>query len=521
MVKISDQFEIEPASIYSGSYTDSIFSPGSIFSSNRFVVYSHANPSTNAREFPDGLSIPKLYSLSILFGKNFRLGRYDIEFPSLGIQVNQTSSLVPKENIVSPSQNLLVKLFSSNEQFSDTVLPRPPDIARANGAKFTEGLSEFIYPGGFYMRGDSSHNLTGSTGPVARQPKKFVITLGSGQESNLTSSADATQISDNAWAYSFPFESKYSSLDTLLRPNFDKKYKISHEQKLQSRNVDVSGTTEHQGAVDLYVEDHRHTTYISNVYTLQYCFLTTGDESFRDKPYANRRRYVKLLNVRTETSGGIFKPTGSLKYPELDFIYKGFFGFYKKNNDGGAPYRNSFENSRSLPSDIDISGTPLTLAQSSLLRFNGFGQTDPSGNLLNRAGFPIYESVMGYTTWGLTTSSFGFHDHFMCVEDFNCVFLRVNGWKYGVYDALPRNSSCIWRRNKFGQVRDMLEQRPYTKFHNVANGQALRAALEVFFVSGTQAAITASSPLFNSNSSGIYDFEGKSGKPYVDRDNED
>lgn len=518
MARISDQFEIEPAAAYSGSYTDPVFSPGTFFDENKFVVYSNANPNINAREFPNGFSLPRVQDLAVIFGKGFRLGRYDLELPSFSPVPNYSSSLMSEEQIASPSQNLLLKQFSDNEQFADTVMPRPPDICLANGANFCEGFSEFVYPGGFYIRLDSSFNLTGSSAVVSRQPKKFVITLGGGGSASLTSSSDASQISDNTWAYAYPFEGKYANIDRLLKPTFDKTYTITKEQGLESRGVGTS--LQHQGAVDLFAQDHRHTSYQSNEYTLQFCFQTTGDEFFRDDiPYANKRRYVKLVNTLTETSGGIFKPTGSLQYPDLNFIYKGFFGFYKKNNDGTTPYKRSLENERDKPFDTSV--FPVSLSLMADLRFNGFGTTDPRGALMNRAGFPVYDSCMGYTSYGLVSASFGRFLHYMAVEDFNSVFLRINGWKYGIYDALPRNSFGFWRRSRFGHFRDMLEQRVFTKYYDVSTGQALRAALEVSFVSGTLASVTASNVLFNSNSSGIYDIEGKSGKPFIDRDNED
>jgi hypothetical protein len=43
----------------------------------------------------------------------------------------------------------------------------------------------------------------------------------------------------------------------------------------------------------------------------------------------------------------------------------------------------------------------------------------------------------------------------------------IRGWKYGLYSGLPMNSKTIFRRERFGQFRDMLEQRQYTKFINV------------------------------------------------------
>jgi hypothetical protein len=37
----------------------------------------------------------------------------------------------------------------------------------------------------------------------------------------------------------------------------------------------------------------------------------------------------------------------------------------------------------------------------------------------------------------------------------------IRGWRYGVFDASPHYTSCIFRRDRFGQFRDMLEQRTY------------------------------------------------------------
>lgn len=41
----------------------------------------------------------------------------------------------------------------------------------------------------------------------------------------------------------------------------------------------------------------------------------------------------------------------------------------------------------------------------------------------------------------------------------------IRGWKYGVYSGLPAFSRAYFRRGRYGQVRDMLEQRQYTKFY--------------------------------------------------------
>lgn len=37
----------------------------------------------------------------------------------------------------------------------------------------------------------------------------------------------------------------------------------------------------------------------------------------------------------------------------------------------------------------------------------------------------------------------------------------IRGWKYGLHDGAPHYTSCVFRRDRFGQHRDMLEQRLY------------------------------------------------------------
>lgn len=43
----------------------------------------------------------------------------------------------------------------------------------------------------------------------------------------------------------------------------------------------------------------------------------------------------------------------------------------------------------------------------------------------------------------------------------------IRGWKYGLFNGYPTHSKAVFRRDRFGQLRDMLEQRQYSKFVNV------------------------------------------------------
>ena len=98
--------------------------------------------------------------------------------------------------------------------------------------------------------------------------------------------------------------------------------------------------------------------------------------------------------------------------------------------------------------------------------------------------------------------------------------LTPRGHKYGAIFHTLHNTKAYYRRSRYGQPRDMLEQRPYTKFFDGDN--TLAAAVAVTFVSGTidyQQAIdyvTASNPSYDPRDSGFWDYEYRSGQPFYD-----
>lgn len=132
----------------------------------------------------------------------------------------------------------------------------------------------------------------------------------------------------------------------------------------------------------------------------------------------------------------------------------------------------------------------------------------------------------------LPNVSVGFADTKFIVDDNQFEFVRLigprpNGYRYGIENVVPTPTKCVFRRDKFGQPRDMLEQRPGGKFY-LTDGETgahttTQAAVLVNFVSGTtsydraRTYLTASTEVsFNKKDSGIYDFEYKSGQPFFD-----
>lgn len=96
----------------------------------------------------------------------------------------------------------------------------------------------------------------------------------------------------------------------------------------------------------------------------------------------------------------------------------------------------------------------------------------------------------------------------------------IRGWKYGLYDAKPRFSRAIYRYGKFGQPRDLLEQRQNSKFY--LNGTFFDSAVKVTFTTSSLAYsrsldyVTATNPSYDPRDTGFFDRDYRCGHPFVD-----
>jgi hypothetical protein len=199
-----------------------------------------------------------------------------------------------------------------------------------------------------------------------------------------------------------------------------------------------------------------------------------------------------------------FLPTSNSFEKYLTFDYNNL-GYY--NEVSGVwiygpdyyGYRNDIKKSYSLFFGVN---------QKPLFQQNSFGvmpgSVNPSGN----------ENYFGKGTAGIT----------------------IEGWKYGLYNGLPTNFSAVFRQNHYGQFRDMLEQRIYTKTYNdpIAGGP-MDANGGITFISGSALVgesdnwLTASiynkidlnvaeAYRVNPYGSGIFDIEYRASQPWHDED---
>ena len=145
------------------------------------------------------------------------------------------------------------------------------------------------------------------------------------------------------------------------------------------------------------------------------------------------------------------------------------------------------------------------------------GSISPNVYFLNFFG--IGDGVGGTTIRNKVPTSevFQLATIFFFPWDFN-----LRGFKYGVYNANKTSTSCVYRVGKFGQVRDMLEQRPVTKFLDQKTSTTVFSPVSVRFVNNPTTIarsidyVTATNPDYNTTDSGIYDLEYRSGQPFFD-----
>ena len=92
-------------------------------------------------------------------------------------------------------------------------------------------------------------------------------------------------------------------------------------------------------------------------------------------------------------------------------------------------------------------------------------------------------------------------------ECYQCGSLQIRGWKYGIRNAFPQYTKCVFNRSHFGQPRDMLEQRQYSIFIDASAANTVTdSPVRIKMVSGSS---VPSGTYYR------YDI-GSVGTPYVD-----
>lgn len=437
---VYDQFETEPYVFYSGSYNDYIFRDvSSIFQNTISQTLDRRAIGTNigglfVKTFANITAVRNYFS-PFLISDFLKLYR-NIPGATTFVALNDQKSTV----------GLFESFTCSDEIYYDSVLPNPLDITLENGGqliwaqKFNDTADPYYDN---FAKVPLYDNKTIQT-PVN---KTMFIALGDRNiRSNnglnvfsLTASSvggsEQQVVSDNLWAYNYPFQSKYKNIIRLTKNSVlsPKSYFPTVSASNLDRIVEANGAT------------------------------------------------TKLFLRTTLTSSNIFGGVGIANFGTvLDVAYFG---------------------------TIDISGSVSPPEEINRFYY-GFGNgriTTYNREFINK--FPETFSVLG--------ASFSL----------SRVGPKPRGFKYGILSHVLKPTTVKFRRNRFGQFRDMIEQRPYTKFWN--GERVLESAVQVSFVSGTQAYANAidyvnnNNPSYDPRDSGFWDYEYKSGQPFFDIDNID
>jgi hypothetical protein len=90
----------------------------------------------------------------------------------------------------------------------------------------------------------------------------------------------------------------------------------------------------------------------------------------------------------------------------------------------------------------------------------------------------------------------------------------IRGWKYGLVNGIRTVTKAVWRRDHYGQFRDMLEQRMNAKFANDSDGSMTESPVRVTFLDAYNKDVKDASATDSSNLS----YEATSSLPYFDGD---
>ena len=273
---------------------------------------------------------------------------------------------------------------------------------------------------------------------------------------------------DTEWVSSFPFETKYRSLLRLKQlTNF----------LVQNYTIRLSETFDANIADEIAILAEPK---VSNIFCGEILFMETN----RFSNWGNPKDYVRSQLTEMSKSNALtqmglantdlLSKTNYISYtdmpPSLKEVYKMYFGTGRRTFEGDQEYVPIY-NSGKIPTFRDF-----------YVKTAGTESQDGTARIVSRGSL------------GPTPA----------------------GWKYGLYSALPTNTTVTFRRNKFGQFRDMLEQRLYMKYL-LSKKNTISGPITVTFISGTDSYVTSTNDsTLNVRDSGIYSRDYTSGRPFSD-----
>lgn len=263
---------------------------------------------------------------------------------------------------------------------------------------------------------------------------------------------------------------------------------------------------------------------------------------FKSINNANKRQIPSLktnYSIQTSISGTLLGPYSTEGISRMDFTASidtiGTIGLsYASTVQGSGDIFNGFAYQVYIDVPIRISNlnqpenvAVVEVTQSNFLNTNIYG---PNVKDL----YSIYFGFGNLGPFGLGKGKYFSSDYYGL--PFFSLNPIIRGWKYGIYSAFPYRTKCVSRFSRYGQIRDVLENRIFTAnlvqqgtnpYTEAPINRTLTFPINIGFVSGTtiynqsRDYVTATNPSYNPYDSGIYDIYYRSGQPFFDRGNED
>jgi len=183
-----------------------------------------------------------------------------------------------------------------------------------------------------------------------------------------------------------------------------------------------------------------------------------------------------------EVGGTVFK-TNQSGYTDLPFNAYFFSGAMEGEDPGSLTYWNA---TRALP--FPYASNPLRVVK------------DNAGLIVSASADSLsYEAILDYDQVKEALFQVGLQSRKFTVQTQNSrtpagtgneqvisdkKFAGAIAFRYGIANIAAMNSSAVFRYDKFGQFRDLLEQRPTTRFYDSSDSATtvLEAAVEIKFV---------------------------------------
>lgn len=457
---IYDQFEYYANAALSGSYSDNImFGPTPI---QRTYVGSIA---AGFDQF-DGVTIGI---------RGFNSGGTNIPSPYRTMSASYYD--LQKSFRRAGSQRTTLKMFTANEEFYDSFMPDPVKCYQTGAISQENNGLVTVYNASLPQQ-----NL----GTISQS----ILTLGYNLNSRSFALGTLTaEVGNLQWANDFPFQGKYRGItrnlnlaNVIMPPN----------DNIQSRGFINSSANFGYGGPNIVGSPTKLGLAYMGMYEIQWDHASARNYTgFSPFEYANLVDSFTIDSADSNMTPAITKSMMTLA--DLNFV----------TGSGNTPWQQ-----------------PQTLwtAPSNEMFFVHFFSF---GKFLGKFAGGIMTGTLGSGSVSMTQAyGVGEEDHYHALRTGSLVGAIPNGWKYGVYHAIPSQNSITFRQGRFGQMRDMLEQRPFSKFLDRSTNTVIKP-LEIKFATGSQAALTSSAWWLNTRDSGIYDTEYKSGQPYYDIENID